>query len=90
VRTFGLDEVVFVYGSRCKQRYFTKRGEDYFPLSAQWDVAKKALVALPRCDGHRLVAVPNPWASCHVGKSNAWAKKELQSWTTTSPWRVGQ
>jgi predicted CXXCH cytochrome family protein len=41
VRTFGLDEVAFVYGSRWKQRYFTKRGDDYFPLPAQWDVAKK-------------------------------------------------
>jgi predicted CXXCH cytochrome family protein len=41
VRTFGLDEVAFVYGSRYKQRYFTKRGDDYYPLPAQWDVAKK-------------------------------------------------
>ena len=40
-RTFGLDEVAFVYGSRWKQRYFTKRGDDYFPLPAQWDIAKK-------------------------------------------------
>lgn len=40
VRTFGLDQVAFVYGSRWKQRYFTKRGDDYFPLSAQWDVKK--------------------------------------------------
>jgi predicted CXXCH cytochrome family protein len=40
-RTFSLDDVAFVYGSRYKQRYFTKRGDDYFPLPAQWDVAKK-------------------------------------------------
>lgn len=40
VRTFGLDQVAFVYGSRWKQRYFTKRGDDYFPLPAQWDVKK--------------------------------------------------
>jgi cytochrome c553 len=38
VRTFGLDQVAFVYGSRWKQRYFTKRGDDYYPLPAQWDV----------------------------------------------------
>lgn len=38
--TFGLDQVAFVYGSRWKQRYFTKRGDDYYPLSAQWDVQK--------------------------------------------------
>jgi predicted CXXCH cytochrome family protein len=37
-RTFGLDQVAFVYGSRWKQRYFTKRGNDYYPLPAQWDV----------------------------------------------------
>jgi predicted CXXCH cytochrome family protein len=41
VRTFELKDVAFVYGSRWKQRYFTKRGEDYFPLPAQWDVEKK-------------------------------------------------
>ena len=41
VRTFGLDEVAFVYGSRFKQRYFTRRGDDYYPLPAQWDIAKK-------------------------------------------------
>ena len=39
--TFTLDDVAFTYGSRWKQRYFTKRGEDYFPLPAQWDIAKK-------------------------------------------------
>jgi predicted CXXCH cytochrome family protein len=27
-----------VYGSKWKQRYFTRRGDDYFPLDAQWDV----------------------------------------------------
>jgi predicted CXXCH cytochrome family protein len=36
--TFGKDDVAFVYGSRWKQRYFTRRGDDYFPLPAQWDV----------------------------------------------------
>lgn len=41
VRTFTLDDVAFVYGSRYKQRYFAKRGDDYFPLPAQWDIAKK-------------------------------------------------
>ena len=41
VRTFTLDDVAFVYGSRFKQRYFTKRGDDFFPLPAQWDIAKK-------------------------------------------------
>jgi predicted CXXCH cytochrome family protein len=41
VRTFGIDEVAFVYGSRFKQRYFTKRGDDYYPEPAQWDVKGK-------------------------------------------------
>ena len=41
VRTFNLDAVAFTYGGRFKQRYFTKRGDDYFPLPAQWDVVKK-------------------------------------------------
>lgn len=30
------DQVAFVYGSLWKQRYFTKVGEDYFPLPVQW------------------------------------------------------
>jgi hypothetical protein len=41
VRSFTLDDVAFTYGGRFKQRYFAKRGDDYFPLPAQWDVAKK-------------------------------------------------
>jgi predicted CXXCH cytochrome family protein len=36
--TFSKDDVAFVYGSRWKQRYFTKIGDDYFPQPAQWDV----------------------------------------------------
>jgi Cytochrome C oxidase, cbb3-type, subunit III len=36
--TFNKDDIAFVYGSEWKQRYFTKVGDDYFPLSAQWDV----------------------------------------------------
>jgi predicted CXXCH cytochrome family protein len=36
--TFSKDDIAFVYGSRWKQRYFTKIGDDYFPQPAQWDV----------------------------------------------------
>ena len=36
--TFKRDDIAFVYGSKWKQRYFTKVGDDYFPLPAQWDV----------------------------------------------------
>jgi len=39
--TFTLSDVAFVYGSRWKQRYFTKVGDDYFPLGAQWDVTHR-------------------------------------------------
>src|SRR5579872_6535620 len=42
VAKFTKEQVAFVYGSLWKQRYFTKVGNDYFPLSAQWDVANKA------------------------------------------------
>jgi predicted CXXCH cytochrome family protein len=36
--TFTKDDIAFVYGSKWKQRYFKKVGDDYFPLTAQWDV----------------------------------------------------
>lgn len=39
--TFTKDDIAFVYGSRWKQRYFTKRDNDYFPLPAQWDIIHK-------------------------------------------------
>jgi len=37
--TFTKDDIAFVYGSRWKQRYFKKAGDDYYPLPAQWDVS---------------------------------------------------
>ena len=36
VAQFTKDQVAFVYGSLWKQRYFTKVGDDYFPLPVQW------------------------------------------------------
>ena len=39
--TFTKDDIAFVYGSRWKQRYFKKVGDDYFPLPAQWDFAHR-------------------------------------------------
>jgi len=39
--TFTKDQVAWVYGSKWKQRYFTKVGDDYFPLGSQWDVKNK-------------------------------------------------
>jgi predicted CXXCH cytochrome family protein len=38
VAKFSKDQVAFVYGSLWKQRYFTKIGDDYFPLPVQWEV----------------------------------------------------
>ena len=39
--TFKLDDVAFVYGSKWKQRYFARAGNDYYPLPAQWDVTHR-------------------------------------------------
>jgi len=39
--TFTKDDIAFVYGSKWKQRYFKKVGDDYFVLPAQWDVTHK-------------------------------------------------
>src|SRR3954465_7384640 len=33
--TFTRNDIAFVYGTRWKQRYFKKVGDDYFPLGAQ-------------------------------------------------------
>ena len=38
---FTRDDIAFVYGSKWKQRYFTRFGDDYYPLPAQWDVEHK-------------------------------------------------
>jgi predicted CXXCH cytochrome family protein len=39
--TFRKEDVAFTYGSKWKQRYFTKVGDDYFVFPAQWDVKNK-------------------------------------------------
>jgi predicted CXXCH cytochrome family protein len=41
VAKFTKDQVALVYGSIWKQRYFTKVGDDLYPLSAQWDVGNR-------------------------------------------------
>lgn len=38
VAKFTKDQIAFVYGRIWKQRYFTKIGDDYFPLPAQWEI----------------------------------------------------
>lgn len=39
--TFSKSDIAFVYGSKWKQRYFKKSGDDYYPLPAQWDITNK-------------------------------------------------
>jgi predicted CXXCH cytochrome family protein len=38
---FTREDIAFTYGSKWKQRYFRKDGDDYYPLPAQWDVAHR-------------------------------------------------
>jgi len=49
--TFTKDDIAFTYGSKWKQRYFKKVGDDYFPLPAQWDITHKVWRTGPLCDG---------------------------------------
>jgi mono/diheme cytochrome c family protein len=42
VAKFSREQVAFIYGSLWKQRFFTKVGDDYFPLPAQWEVKNHA------------------------------------------------
>ncbi|HUY15044.1 MAG TPA: cytochrome c3 family protein [Terriglobia bacterium] len=39
--TFRKSDIAFVYGSHWKQRYFVKRGNDYFVLPVQWDIVRQ-------------------------------------------------
>lgn len=39
---FTKDQVALVYGSIWKQRYFTKIGDDLFPMPVQWDIGSRA------------------------------------------------
>ena len=41
IARFTVDDVALVYGSKWKQRYFTKIGDDYYPLPVQWDIGTK-------------------------------------------------
>ena len=63
VRAFKLDQVAFVYGSRWKQRYFEKRGRDYFPLPAQWDIQHRKWLPYHVPDGA-------DWWTQYYGKGN--------------------
>ena len=39
--TFGPEDVDFTYGSKWKQRYFTRVGDDYYVFPVQWDVQNR-------------------------------------------------
>jgi predicted CXXCH cytochrome family protein len=62
--TFKKEDIAFVYGSKWKQRYFTKRGDDYFPLGAQWDVINQVWRAYN-------VAPNTDWWTEHYPKENS-------------------
>jgi predicted CXXCH cytochrome family protein len=50
---FTKADIAFVYGSKWKQRYFTKKSDDYYPLGAQWDVTHqmwRAYMVTPNTD----------------------------------------
>src|SRR5581483_3966424 len=49
--TFTKNDIAFTYGSKWKQRYFKKVGDDYFALPAQWDVANKVWRAYKPAQG---------------------------------------
>jgi hypothetical protein len=40
--TFRKEDIAFTYGTKWKQRYFSKRGDDYYVFPAQWDVRAKS------------------------------------------------
>jgi len=39
--TFKLSDVALVYGTKWKQRYFIRKGDDYYPAPAQWDILNR-------------------------------------------------
>ena len=55
VAKFSKDQVAFVYGSIWKQRYFTKVGDDYFPLPVQWEVKTTSGASTRASNRRRLV-----------------------------------
>ena len=48
---FTAKDIALVYGSRWKQRYFRKVGDDYFPFPVQWDVGQKKWLPYHVADG---------------------------------------
>ena len=84
--TFKLDDIAFVYGSKWKQRYFTKVGDDYFPLPAQWDVTN-GLAPVLRAAEHRLVGAALSRRTTCSGRPARSATAATRSTTTSRPRR---
>ena len=80
VAKIDVNQVAFVYGSVWKQRYFTKVGDDYFPLPVQRDIGTHQWL--------KYFEIPNPCTSCHTDKSTAWAMDRMRQWPERSPWRL--
>ena len=38
--TFTRDHIALTYGSKWRQRYFTRIGNDFYPFPAQWDIER--------------------------------------------------
>ena len=62
--TFTRDQIAWVYGSKWKQRYFTKVGDDFFPLGAQWDITHKQWRAYQVANG------TDWWTAFYPGGNN--------------------
>jgi len=57
---FKLEDVAFTYGTKWKQRYFLRSGNDYYPASAQWDVINGIWRTYHVPAEHRMVAAALP------------------------------
>ena len=90
---FTKSDIAFVYGSKWKQRYFKKVGDDYFPLPAQWDVTHQVWRAyspqpgtewwIPFYPGDNLQRPTGPLCDgCHSVNYNIQTK-------TVTEWNVG-
>jgi predicted CXXCH cytochrome family protein len=75
--TFTKDQIAFVYGGKYKQRYFTKRGDEYYPLPATWDVTNRRWVPYGVTGGTGPLC-----AGCHSVDYNTEKKTVLE-------WNVG-
>jgi predicted CXXCH cytochrome family protein len=62
--TFTKDQIAFVYGSKWKQRYFTRIGDDLYPLGAQWDITHKQWRAYQVANG------TDWWTAFYPGGNN--------------------